>query len=188
MSYPDFEELLAEFNAERVRYLIGGAHAVALHARPRASKDIDIFVEPTRANAERAVSALTRFFGGTAPRYVSVDSLLDPHSILQLGVAPVRVDLLSHLATVQFREAWKRRKVARYGCVQASFVGLLDLIAEKTHWGRPQDLADLVVLRRVQARLKNPQPSKRKARVRAPVSRQLTAADPRRKSRPGWRT
>ena len=92
MAHPDFEELLAEFDAGQVKYLIGGAHAVALHARPRASKDIDIFIEPTRANAERAVSALARFFGGTAPRYVTVEALLDPDSILQLGVAPVRVD------------------------------------------------------------------------------------------------
>lgn len=148
MAHPDFEELLAEFNAERVRYLIGGAHAVALHARPRASKDIDIFIDPTRANATRAVTALKRFFSGTAPRYVTVDALMDPDSILQLGVAPVRVNLLSHFATSSFRQAWNRRHVARFGNVSASYIGLEDLIAEKAHWSRPQDLADLVVLLR----------------------------------------
>ena len=112
MAHPDFEELLAEFNDEHVKYLIGGAHAVALHARPRASKDIDIFIEPTRANAKRTVSALTHFFGGTAPQYITVDALLNPDTILQLGVAPVRVNLSSHLATVPFHKAWKKKIVA----------------------------------------------------------------------------
>jgi len=152
MAHPDFEELLAEFNTERVRYLIGGAHAVALHARPRASKDIDIFIDPTPANAKRAIAALTRFFGGTAPRYVTVEALLDPDSILQLGVAPVRIDLLSHFKTMPFREAWKKKQVAQFGKVSANFIGLEDLISEKSHWSRPQDLADVAVLQRARAK------------------------------------
>jgi hypothetical protein len=152
MAHPDFEELLAEFNSHRVRYLIGGAHAVALHARPRASKDLDVYLDPTPANASRVLRALTAFFGGTAPQYVTVEALLDPHSILQLGVAPVRVDLLSHFATVTFRKAWAGRKSARFGKVPANFLGLDELIAEKKHWNRPQDAADLAVLRRVPKR------------------------------------
>jgi len=156
MAHPDFEELLAEFNTARVRYLIGGAHAVALHSRPRASKDIDVFIDPTPANAKRAMLALTRFFGGTAPRYVTVEALLDPDSILQLGVAPVRVDLLSHFRTLRFREAWKGRCVAQFGKVSANFIGLDDLIAEKSHWSRPQDLADVAVLQRARAKGRPP--------------------------------
>lgn len=156
MAHPDFEELLAEFNTEHVRYLIGGAHAVALYSRPRASKDIDIFIDPTPANAKRAVTALTRFFGGTAPRYVTVEALLDPDGIVQLGVAPVRVDLLSHFKTLSFREAWKKRQVARFGKAPANYVGLDDLIAEKSYWSRPQDLADVVVLERARAKVRAP--------------------------------
>ena len=148
MAHPDFEELLAEFNVGHVRYLIAGAHAVALHARPRASKDLDLYIDPSVSNATRAVKALAHFFGGLAPQDITIEALLDPHSILQLGVAPVRVDLLSHLATVTFRMAWSRRETARFGSVQANFLGLEDLIAEKQHWSRPQDLADLVSLRR----------------------------------------
>jgi hypothetical protein len=53
MTHPDFEELLSEFNAAGARYLIGGAHALAFHARPRASKDLDIYIDPTRVNAKR---------------------------------------------------------------------------------------------------------------------------------------
>lgn len=150
MRYPDFEELLAELNAGNARYLIGGAHAVAFHARPRATKDLEVFLQPTRSNALRAVAALTRFFGGKPPRFVSADALLDPNTIIQLGVAPVRVDLLTHLATVSFSGAWSRRVDARFGRVEAHYVGADDLIAEKEHFARPQDLADLVSLRRAQ--------------------------------------
>lgn len=152
MKYPDFEELLAEFNAESVKYLIGGAHAVAFHARPRATKDLEVFLQPTRANARRAVLALGRFFGGKPPRFVTVHSLLDPNTFIQLGVAPVRVDLLSHLATLSFSEAWARRVDANFGRVPCHFLGIDDLIAEKEHFARPQDLADLISLRRAAAR------------------------------------
>lgn len=151
MAHPDFEELLVEFNAARVRYLIGGAHALALHARPRASKDLDVYIDPTLPNATRLISALRKFFGGKVPRYVDVQSLLDPDTIIQLGVAPVRVDLLSHLATTSFRQAWKRRTRGKFGVVPASFIGLSDLIAEKQFFARPQDLVDLVVLKRARA-------------------------------------
>jgi hypothetical protein len=95
---------------------------------------------------------LSSFFGGEPPKYVNVESLVEPESIIQLGVAPVRVDLLSHLATTTFREAWTRRARAKFGRVQVGFLGLDDLIAEKAHFARPQDLADLVVLRRARAR------------------------------------
>jgi hypothetical protein len=144
----DFEELLESFNASKVKYLIGGAHALALHARPRATKDLDLFVAPTRANAERVIKALSDFFGGTAPSYVSVDALLDPNLIVQLGVAPVRVDILSHFGTLTFAEAWRTRVDAKFGSVDAHYVGREQLIAEKVFFDRPQDRADVAVLRR----------------------------------------
>ena len=147
----DFEELLESLNSRRVRYLIGGAHALALHARPRATKDLDLFVAPTRANADRFIRALTDFFGGSPPSYVSVKALLDPNLIVQLGVAPVRVDVLSHFATLSFAEAWRTRVDAKFGAVDAHYLGREQLLAEKTHFDRPQDRADVAVLLRVKA-------------------------------------
>jgi len=88
----DYEEFIAALNARGVRYLVVGAHAVALHARPRATKDLDIFLDPTPANAQRALAALRDFFGGVELGY-TVDDLTDPRWIIQLGVAPVRIDL-----------------------------------------------------------------------------------------------
>jgi hypothetical protein len=68
----DFEELLESFNDAGVKYLIGGAHALALHARPRATKDLDVFIDPTKANARRLLVALGTFFGGSPPSDVTV--------------------------------------------------------------------------------------------------------------------
>jgi hypothetical protein len=130
-----------------VRYLIGGAHALAFHARPRATKDLDLFVAPTLANAERFIKALSDFFGGPAPSYVSIKTLLDPNLIVQLGVAPVRVDVLSHFGTLTFAEAWRTRADAKFGAVDAHCLGRDQLVAEKTFFDRPQDRADVVALR-----------------------------------------
>lgn len=149
MAYRDFEEFLESLNAQSVRYLVGGAHALALHARPRATQDLDVFVEPTKRNAERTVEAVRAFFGGSDVGYVSVENLLDPHAIVQLGVAPVRIDLLSRLEVPGgFRAAWKRRVDAPFGSVPAHYLSREDLIHEKQHWARAQDLADLEVLER----------------------------------------
>jgi hypothetical protein len=143
----DFEELLESLNARKVRYLIGGAHALAFHARPRATKDLDLFIAPTRANAERFIRALSDFFGGPAPKYVSVKTLLDPKLIVQLGVAPVRVDV-SHFGTLTFAKAWQTRVDAKFGSVDAHYLGRDQLIAEKTFFDRPQDRADVATLRK----------------------------------------
>lgn len=145
----DFEELLGSLNDAGVRYLIGGAHALALHARPRATKDLDLFIQPTQANAARFIVALRAFFGTEPPSYVSVAALLDPEVIIQLGVAPVRVDVLSAFATISFREAWSGRKDAVFGSVPAHYLGREHLIREKLHFDRPQDRADVAVLRAV---------------------------------------
>lgn len=161
----DFEELLESLNARRVRYLIGGAHALALYARPRATKDLDLFVAPTRPNARRFIQALTDFFGGSAPGYVTEDALLDPNLIVQLGVAPVRVDVLSHFGTLSFAEAWKTRVDAKFGAVEAHYLGRDQLIAEKVHFDRPQDRADVAVLRAI------PQRAPRGARLRNEITR-----------------
>jgi hypothetical protein len=84
----DFEEFLGELNAHDVRYLVIGAHAVAFHARPRATKDLDVFVEPEPRNAERLLIALRVFFGGADLGY-TVEEVMHPDWVLQLGVPPV---------------------------------------------------------------------------------------------------
>jgi hypothetical protein len=162
----DFEELLESFNDAGVRYLIGGAHALALHARPRATKDLDVFIAPTQANARRVLVALGKFFGGSPPSYVTTETLLDPDTIVQLGVAPVRVDILSAFATLTFREAWKHRCRAAFGSAPASYLSKEHLIAEKRYFDRPQDRADVAILEAAARRKARPRKATKVKRTR----------------------
>jgi hypothetical protein len=151
MASQDYEEFIAALNARGAHYLVVGAHAVALHARPRATGDLDLLVDPTPSNARRVLAALRDFFGGADLGY-SAEDVLDPGWILQLGVAPVRIDLISAIPGLRsFRAAWKNRVDARFGSVPAHYIGLEDLVAAKMAAGRPQDGVDLRVLERARA-------------------------------------
>jgi hypothetical protein len=152
MASRDYEEFIGALNEHGVRYLVVGAHAVAFHARPRATKDLDILVDPTPPNARRTLAALKEFFGGADLGY-SVEDITDPRWVIQLGVAPVRIDLLSRIAGCpDFGAAWRNRVKARFGPMAAYYVSLEDLIRAKTAAGRPQDRVDVRLLRRAKAR------------------------------------
>jgi nucleotidyltransferase DUF2204 len=152
VAHRDFEELLAAFNVRGVRYLVVGAHAVAFHARPRATKDLDVYVEASKPNAKRVLRALADFFG-TELSY-TVEDLLDPDIVIQIGVAPVRIDLLTDLPGVpDFPTAWRSRARGRFGTVSTAYLSLAHLIDAKRAADRPQDRADLVVLQRVVRRM-----------------------------------
>ena len=148
MASQDYEEFIGALNAHGARYLVIGAHAVAFHARPRATKDLDILIEPTPKNARKVLAALRDFFGGADLNYTAED-MMDPDCIIQLGVAPVRIDLLSVIpGCPDFPTTWNRRVEARFGGVPAQYIGLKDLISNKEATDRLQDRADVDVLRR----------------------------------------
>jgi hypothetical protein len=152
VEFPDFEEFIASLNAHRVRYLIVGAYAVGFHARPRATKDIDVLVDRTGVNARRVRACLVSFLGGPAPN-ITLAKLQNPRTLIVLGVPPIRIDVLTSVEGVpSFAAAWKRRAEGRYGATAAHFLSLTDLMAAKAATGRPQDLVDLDVLERVVAR------------------------------------
>jgi len=151
MRYRDFEEFLESLNENGVRYLVVGAHAVAYHARPRATKDLDVYVDPTLDNARRVLAAIRHFFGGADLGFTEED-LTEIETIIQLGVAPVRIDLLKSLSGIaSFERAWQNRIDADYGEIPAHYLSLDDLIAAKEHAGREQDMADLRHLRRIKS-------------------------------------
>jgi len=163
MASRDYEEFIAALNAHGVRYLVVGAHALAYHARPRATKDLDIFLDPTPGNARRALAALRNFFGGADLGY-GVKDLTDPRWVIQLGIAPVRIDLISQLpGCPSFEKAWTNRVEAHFGPVKTHYLGLDDLIRAKEAAGRAQDRADVRTLRRVKSQA---QPAKRSSRRR----------------------
>jgi predicted nucleotidyltransferase len=161
----DYEEFIAALNDHGVRYLLIGAHAVAFHARPRATKDLDILLDPTPQNARRTLAALRAFFGGADLGYTVAD-LTDPRWIIQLGVAPVRIDLLSAVpGCPSFQAAWRSRVEARFGSVKANYLGLTDLIRAKEAAGRAQDQADVQVLRRAQRTSRSSRRPKRRGQT-----------------------
>ena len=142
----DFEELFAVFLRRGVRFVIVGAHALAHHARPRYTKDLDILLEPSEANAEKVVASLEEFgFGGLG--IVAAD-FEEPGRILQLGVPPNRIDLMTRIDGVSFDEVWESRADGAYGRVTVAFIGYEALMRNKAASGRPQDLVDLETLRR----------------------------------------
>jgi hypothetical protein len=130
--------------ARNVNAIVVGGYAVAFHAKPRYTKDIDILVEPSTDNAQRLLQALEDFgFGGLS---LSVEDFTTPGRIVQLGIAPNRVDLITAIDGVTFAEAWAGRVSGRFGSQRVSYLGKADLVRNKRAAGRTQDLADLETL------------------------------------------
>ena len=137
----DFEEILLAFNAAEVNCLVVGAYAVAAYSRPRATGDIDLWVDLSADNARRVFHALARF--GAPLEGVSEDTFREPEIAFQIGVAPVRIDVLTSIDGLSFDEAWPNRVASSVGDVPTHVLGRLDLIRNKKASGRPKDLADL---------------------------------------------
>lgn len=145
MINPDFRDLLFAFNAHDVRYLIVGGYAVAFHARPRFTKDLDVWIDPEPGNAERAWNALAGF--GAPLEGVSVEDLATPGTVLQIGIAPNRIDVLTTCAGLEFATCWERSVSWEYGDARLRVLSRSDLIENKRTVGRPQDLLDLEALK-----------------------------------------
>jgi len=130
--------------ARGVRFVVVGGHALAYHGRPRYTKDLDVFVEPSAENAGRLLLGLADFgFGSLDLKAADVDR---PGMVVQLGIAPNRIDLLTTIDGVSFDQAWNGRVVGRFGTESVPFLGRRELLANKRAVGRLQDLADIEVL------------------------------------------
>lgn len=139
--HKDLREFVELLNALDVHFLIVGAFALAHHGYPRYTGDIDLFVEKSTENAERILRALRQFgFGDIG---VTQDDFVSKDRVVQLGVAPNRIDLLTFLSGVSFEEAWSSREWGEIGGLRAPFISRDMLKRNKSACGRPQDLADL---------------------------------------------
>ncbi|MFT5145134.1 MAG: hypothetical protein ACI80V_003724 [Rhodothermales bacterium] len=141
----DFEDLFELLNANEVEYLVVGGYAVAVHSRPRFTDDLDLFVSRSEVNTDRLMTALSAF--GYGPPELTAERFRVRNRVIQLGVPPYRIDVLTSIKGVQFDDAWPRRKRGRYGRQEVFFIGRDDLIASKAAAARPKDLEDLRVLR-----------------------------------------
>lgn len=141
---PDWSELIGLLCAEGVRFVVVGAHALAVHGRPRATGDLDIFVEPTTENAKRLASVLSSFgFPGLAR---SARRFAEPDRMASLGREPLRIDLMTGITGVTFAQAWKGRVRARLGRHEVGFLGRREFVANKRAAARPKDLLDIALL------------------------------------------
>ncbi len=137
----DYEDLFSTLNACKIKYLVVGAHAVMFYTEPRFTKDLDVWIPAALNDPARVYEALKTY--GAPLTKVTPDDFRDPKMILQIGVAPVRVDILTALIGVSVEAAWKRRKRSRYGKTLINILGLAELIKAKKAIGRPQDKLDL---------------------------------------------
>ncbi len=139
--YQDYLELFELLNANNVEYMIVGGYALAFYGHPRTTGDIDIWVKPDNANAEKILKALDDFgFGGLG---LNVDDFNTPDKIVQLGYPPVRIDLLTSLSGITWEEAINHIVYSEYANVPVKIIGLEAFKKNKKVTGRLKDLADL---------------------------------------------
>ena len=140
----DFVDLLRAFVEHDVRFLIVGAYALGVHGRPRATGDLDIWVEPASDNAARVMQALKQF--GAPLEQVTADDFSRPGIVFQMGLPPFRIAVLTELSGLTFDEAWPGRTRASFGPVTVDVIGRDDFIKNKRATGRPRDLGDIDAL------------------------------------------
>ena len=143
----DFKEFIALLNKNNVQYLIVGGFAFSYHAEPRFTKDIDIFIELSRENAGRIIRTLSEFgFGNVG---LVENDFRKSGQIVQLGQAPLRIDVVTSIDGITFASAWQNRVKGKYGDIPAFYISSGDLIKNKLASGRTQDLADVEKLKKI---------------------------------------
>ena len=142
----DFKDLLRIFAEEEVEFLVVGAYAVIHHTQPRYTKHLDVWIKPSPENARRVSRAFLRF--GVPMVEVTETDFAKGGLQYAIGMPPAQIDFLTSLPGTDFESAWRDHVEARCEGVTVPFLGVPQLVAAKTHAGRPQDLADLDELRR----------------------------------------
>lgn len=142
----DFKDLLQALYDVGAEYLVVGGYAVIEHTEPRYTKDIDVWVNSTPENAERVLEALKQY--GAPIGDLSVEYLTSDDAFFQIGVEPVRIDIISNLLSMNFAQCWDRRLVAKTDGLSINFIGIRDLIKNKEASGRPMDLVDVERLKK----------------------------------------
>jgi hypothetical protein len=139
----DYRDILAELVASRARFIVVGAHALAVHGYPRATVDIDIWVDPSPENAERVWNALAAFGAPLEDLGIGVQDLTRGDVVAQFGLPPNRIDILTGVSGLTFDEAWATRIEESLEGVRVPMLGLDDLLKNKRASGRDKDRADV---------------------------------------------
>lgn len=142
----DFIDFIELLNLHQVEYMVVGAHALAFHGRPRHTGDLDIWIKPSSANAEKMVLVLKDF--GFESLGLKKDDFLKENYVTQLGYPPLRIDILNSISGVDFDDAYKGRIVGEHEDLQISFISIADFITNKQATGRAKDLGDIAALKK----------------------------------------
>lgn len=143
---PDFRDMLAALTNENVEFLLVGAFAMAAHGCPRATGDIDFWIRASPENAPRVFRALARFgapLGDIVPEYFEKLG-----AAFQIGLPPLRIDLITFISGVAFDDAWPNRIPSEMGGIPVNVIGREDLLANKKATGRAKDALDVTILER----------------------------------------
>ena len=142
---PDFSEFCSLLNAHHVEFVVVGAYALAFHGAPRYTGDIDFLVRPTEDNGRRLLDAIAAFGFPTAP--VTPQDVVIGRKVIQMGVPPVQIHVMSAIDGVTWDEVWKGREHGRLGDLEVAFIGRAEYLKNKKAAGREKDLADIDALR-----------------------------------------
>ena len=142
----DFRDLLSCLLDAGTRFVVVGAHAMAVHGVPRATGDLDVWIDRSPTNAEKVWEALKRFGAPVEGLGVGRTDLEAPDRVIQIGVPPRRIDLLTGITGVDFETAWTSRISHEVSGLTVPFLGRQDLLKNKRATKRLKDLADLEAL------------------------------------------
>jgi hypothetical protein len=140
----DFREFVELLNEHEVEFIIVGGYALAFHGAPRFTGDIDVFVKADIENAKRIMNALAAFGFGSLD--LTIDDFKDQNKVIQLGLPPVRIDIITSLSGVTWEEVDASKESGLFGDISVSYIGRKELIINKRATGRKKDLADLEAL------------------------------------------
>jgi hypothetical protein len=141
---PDFDEFIASLVAHYVEFVIVGAYALALHGAPRFTGDLDVFVRPTLENGSRVLEAVNAF--GFPTGHLQPQDIIAADRVLEMGVEPVQIHVMSAISGVSWDEAWGDRVAAPCGRQVVPFLSRDMFLRNKRAAGRPKDLADIDAL------------------------------------------
>lgn len=139
----DFRDFLSALNRADVRFLVVGAHALAAHGVPRVTGDLDVWVEPTADNAGRVSKAMAAFGAPLTELGIDSGDFLRIDQVVQLGLPPYRIDILTSISGVTFADAWRERLAGTLFKVPVCFLGRESFITNKRATGREKDLRDI---------------------------------------------
>ena len=142
----DFLDLLRALLETDAQFMVVGAHAMAVHGVPRATGDLDVWISPDPENADRVWQSLLKFGAPLEGLDLSRSDLETPETVVQIGLPPRRIDLMTTLTGLDFETSWLNRTIHRVDSLAIPFLGREDLVRNKRATGRPKDLVDLDIL------------------------------------------